>query len=95
VGITGDLINQSTYAAQAAEYRRIAAKIDTRIPIYAMPGNHDVENEPTPASLATYRERIGRDYYSFRAGSAATATNNSRGPWCCPCSIKSGLSRTV
>jgi DNA-binding PadR family transcriptional regulator len=71
VMITGDLINQDTNAAQAAEYRRIAAKIDTRIPIYAMPGNHDVENEPTPASLATYRERIGRDYYSFRAGSMA------------------------
>jgi 3',5'-cyclic AMP phosphodiesterase CpdA len=69
VMITGDLINQDTNAAQAAEYRRIAAKIDTRIPIYAMPGNHDVENEPTPASLATYRERIGRDYYSCRAGS--------------------------
>jgi predicted MPP superfamily phosphohydrolase len=37
VVITGDLINQGTNAAQAAEYRRIAPKIDTRIPIYAMP----------------------------------------------------------
>src|SRR5213596_2887894 len=36
--ITGDLINQGANAAQAAEYRRIAAKIDTRIPIYAIPG---------------------------------------------------------
>lgn len=69
--ITGDLINQGTNAAQAVEYRRIAAKIDTRIPIYAIPGNHDVENEPTPASLATYRERLGCDYYSFRARSIA------------------------
>lgn len=42
-----------------------------------MPGNHDVENEPTKESLATYRERGGRDYYSFRAGSMAGIVRNS------------------
>jgi len=77
VVITGDLINEAGNTAQAAEYKRITAKIDPKIPLYAMPGNHDVENEPTPQSLATYRERNGRDYYSFRSVSMAGIVLNS------------------
>jgi hypothetical protein len=42
-----------------------------------MPGNHDVGNEPTPQSLALYRERFGADYYSFRAGDIAGIVLNS------------------
>jgi 3',5'-cyclic AMP phosphodiesterase CpdA len=77
VVITGDLINQGSSAPQAAEYKRIAAKIDPKIPIYAAPGNHDMENEPTKETVARYRERIGRDYYSFRAGNMAGVVLNS------------------
>ena len=33
-----------------------------------MPGNHDVDNERTPESLARYRELIGPDYHAFRGG---------------------------
>src|SRR6476620_734433 len=68
VVITGDLINQPANAAQAAEYHRIASKLDPAIKLYSIPGNHDVSNEPTPSTLAAYRERFGRDYYSFRMG---------------------------
>jgi len=64
--VTGDLINQPGNAAQAAEYRRIAAKLDPAIRLYSVPGNHDVGNTPTPQSLAAYRERFGPDYYTFR-----------------------------
>jgi 3',5'-cyclic AMP phosphodiesterase CpdA len=67
VVICGDLINQAGNAAQAAEYQRIAAKLDPAIKLYNVAGNHDVGNEPTPASLAAYREKFGADYYSFRA----------------------------
>jgi 3',5'-cyclic AMP phosphodiesterase CpdA len=65
VVVTGDLVNLPGDSAQIAEYRRIAAKLDPSIPLYNVAGNHDVENEPTPASLDAYRERFGRDYYSF------------------------------
>ena len=59
VVITGDLINEAN-AAQAAEYKRITAKLDPKIRLFSVPGNHDVENEPTKESLARYRERLGR-----------------------------------
>ena len=67
VVITGDLVNQPRNVAQIAEYKRIAAKLDPSIRLYNVPGNHDVGNEPTAATLAAYRENFGRDYYSFRS----------------------------
>jgi len=77
VVVTGDLVNQSTNAAQVAEYRRIAAKLDPAIKLYSLPGNHDVGNEPTKESLARYRERFGPDYYTFRSGDIAGFVLNS------------------
>ncbi len=68
VVVTGDLINRAGDPMQAAEYKRIAAKLNNGIPLYNVPGNHDVGNDPTPESLAAYRERFGPDYYTFRAG---------------------------
>ena len=66
VVITGDLVNKAGDAEQIAEYRRIVGKIDRSIPVYDVAGNHDVENIPTPASLTTYTNIFGRDYYTFR-----------------------------
>jgi serine/threonine-protein phosphatase CPPED1 len=66
VVICGDLINKVGDPVQTAEYFRITKRIDSSIPVYAVSGNHDVGNEPTPETLAYYREHFGRDYYSFR-----------------------------
>jgi hypothetical protein len=65
VVVTGDLINKPGDGAQAAEYKRIAAQLDPAIQLFNVPGNHDVENEPTPQSLARYRQLFGPDYYTF------------------------------
>ncbi len=65
---SGDLVNKPGDPAQTAEYLRIAAKLDRSIPLYNVAGNHDVGNEPTPETLAAYRQKFGRDYYSFRHG---------------------------
>jgi hypothetical protein len=43
VVITGDLINDAKSAAQAAEYKRISAKLDTKIRLYRVAGNRDGE----------------------------------------------------
>jgi 3',5'-cyclic AMP phosphodiesterase CpdA len=66
--VTGDLVNRAGDPGQVSEYLRISKKILPSIPIYHLPGNHDVGNEPTPESLAAYRRSFGRDYYSFRSG---------------------------
>src|SRR5690349_4261616 len=77
VVITGDLVNKAGDLPQIAEYKRITAKLRPTIPLYSIPGNHDVENEPTPATIAAYNRRIGRDHYSFRSGSLGGVVLNS------------------
>lgn len=66
VVITGDLVNKPGDSAQIAEYRRIAGRIDPAIPVYHIAGNHDVQNVPTPESLAAYTKIFGADRYTFR-----------------------------
>jgi 3',5'-cyclic AMP phosphodiesterase CpdA len=68
VALTGDLVNAAGDAAQIAEFKRVAGKLDPSIRLFLMPGNHDVGNEPTKESLAKYREQFGPDYYTFRVG---------------------------
>jgi 3',5'-cyclic AMP phosphodiesterase CpdA len=77
VVICGDLINKTGDPAQTAEYLRITGKIDRSIPVYAVPGNHDVGNEPTAETLAYYRQRFGKDYYGFREGDVYGIVLNS------------------
>lgn len=78
VVITGDLVHRPGDAAQIAEYRRIARKIDRDIPVYHIAGNHDVENAPTPESLAAYVKTFGPDRYTFRhAGLVGIVLNSS------------------
>lgn len=66
--VTGDLVNGMGDAAQLAAYQRTIAGIDRRMPVHTVPGNHDLGNTPTAATLAAYRRRFGRNYYGFRHG---------------------------
>lgn len=75
--ITGDLVNKVGDQAQIAEYKRIAAKLDPSIPLYSVPGNHDVDNKPSPQVLRTYRKDFGADYYTFRKGALFGIVLNS------------------
>lgn len=75
--VCGDLVNQSTNAAQIAEYKRIAATLDPSIPLYNVPGNHDVGNKPDAASLTNYRKNFGPDHYSFQHGNLYGIVLNS------------------
>src|SRR5580698_2600374 len=77
VVVTGDLINEASNAAQAAEYRRICSKLSKGIRLFSVPGNHDVENEPTKESLAHYRKQVGPDYYTFTVGGITGIVLNS------------------
>jgi 3',5'-cyclic AMP phosphodiesterase CpdA len=73
----GDLVNRTNDPAQIAEYKRIVAKLDPSIPLYNVPGNHDVGNAPTASSLANYRKNFGPDYYSFQYGNLYGIVINS------------------
>lgn len=75
--VTGDLVNKPGDLDQIAEYRRILKKIDPAIPVYDVAGNHDVENVPTPESIAAYTNRFGPDYYTFRHGDFVGVVLNS------------------
>jgi 3',5'-cyclic AMP phosphodiesterase CpdA len=77
VVVTGDLINRPGDSAQAAEYWRIAKKLDTSIPLYNVAGNHDVGNTPTSASVAAYAKLFGPDHYVFRHGKFTAIVLNS------------------
>ena len=77
VVITGDLVHKPGDSAQITEYKRIAATIDPAIRVYHVSGNHDVQNVPTPASLAAYEKAHGPDRYAFREGSVTGIVLNS------------------
>lgn len=64
----GDMVDDPSDGGQYEEFMEITEGLDPDIPIYWAPGNHDVgENgqRATAESLARYRERFGRDYYTF------------------------------
>ena len=77
VVITGDLVNKPGDSAQVAAYHRITGKLDRSIMLYSLPGNHDIGNIPTPATIARYRRQFGPDHYVFRSGALAGVVLNS------------------
>lgn len=78
VVVCGDLTNRTGDSLEIAEYRRIAAMLDRSIPLYDVPGNHDVGNTPTPASIAAYGRIYGPDHYTFaRDGVLGVVINSS------------------
>jgi len=77
VVITGDLTNKAGDPAQIAEFHRISKKLDPKVKLFAVAGNHDVSNEPTADSLAAYRKNFGPDYYTFQVGDITGIVLNS------------------
>lgn len=69
VVVCGDLTNRTGDEAEITAYKQIMRKLDSTIPVYNVPGNHDVGNFPTPSTLARYRAAYGSDYYTFHNGS--------------------------
>ncbi len=65
VVITGDLVNDGKDTEQINEFKRITAKIDANIPVWLLPGNHDVGNSPDSLSLAAYKKQYGYDRFAF------------------------------
>jgi 3',5'-cyclic AMP phosphodiesterase CpdA len=68
VVVCGDLTNRTGDEAEITAYKQMLRKLDPGIPVYNVPGNHDVGNLPTASTLAGYRTDYGPDYYVFHQG---------------------------
>jgi len=77
VVISGDLINKDGDKEQIAEFFRISEKLNKTIPLYLVPGNHDVNKDPTPKTIKKYRKEFGKDYYTFNFGNSYFIILNS------------------
>ena len=85
VVICGDMINMPSEGdsvarqgePQAEEFFRLAARLDRNVPMFLLPGNHDLLDAPTPDSLAWYRRRFGQDRYAFTCGNCLYIVLNS------------------
>ena len=75
--VCGDLTHRAGDAAQIAEYRRIVAGLDRSIPLYSVPGNHDLASPPTTASVQAFRAQYGPDRYTFTHGGLLGIVINS------------------
>ncbi len=63
VVICGDLVNETGNDQAIKDFNAIKSGFD--MPCHCVPGNHDVGNTPTAASVARYRGKMGRDWYAF------------------------------
>ena len=75
--VTGDLVNIPGDSMQIAAYKSVAKKLDPSIPLYNLPGNHELNNQVTPELLEGYRCEFGKDYYTFTHGNLMGVVLNS------------------
>jgi len=76
--ITGDFVHRTKDSLQIAEFKRITAKIDSEIPVYYTPGNHDIGHNPESQDIKAYIRDFGYDRFSFKhKGSQFIGFNSS------------------
>ena len=79
--VTGDLIHNHKNAEQARAYRENIALIDASIPVFHIPGNHDIPDYGAEA-LAQYLDEFGYDRFSFSYNGSAFIGLNSNAMVC-------------
>lgn len=70
VVVTGDFVNNSKSETQLSAYKEMMAKIDQRVKVYMIPGNHDI-SESTQENIDTYTRNYGDTRFSFRHADCA------------------------
>jgi predicted MPP superfamily phosphohydrolase len=63
--VCGDMTNNPGNKEEIAAYWENAAKLSAGIKLYNVPGNHDLQSEPTLESIELYKKNFGKPYYSF------------------------------
>jgi len=66
VVITGDMVHNKDIRAQVDECKRITAKINSDIPVYYSPGNHDIGLKPEQKDIDLFISDYGTDRFSLK-----------------------------
>lgn len=66
VVITGDFVNHRTDTNQIKAFKRLTSFINPKIPVYLIPGNHDVGSKPTSETMDFYFKYYPTDKFIFR-----------------------------
>jgi 3',5'-cyclic AMP phosphodiesterase CpdA len=81
VVITGDLIHQEGNMEQIEELKRLLGQFKKSIPVYYVPGNHDVGLLAPDELLILYRENFGHDRFSISHNNTGLIGINSQLIW--------------
>ena len=57
---------------------KVYSRLDKSIPLVCVCGNHDVGDKPTVATVSSYRQSFGDDYFSFWIGGVHFIVLNSQ-----------------
>lgn len=63
--VTGDMINTVGKPGELAEFTRIVGTIDKSIPVWFIPGNHDIPKIEKREDMRDYLDTYGYDRFSF------------------------------
>ncbi len=77
VVFSGDLVHKFDSELLWNGFKGMCAKIDKKIPIYYLPGNHDVSGDASKESVEKFVERFGSDRFVHRARSYTVIGYNS------------------
>jgi len=59
-------------------YKEIWSKLDSKIPLVCVCGNHDVGNKPSEKTIQLYTDQFGSDYFTFWCGGVKFIVLNSQ-----------------
>ncbi|VDO07130.1 unnamed protein product [Rodentolepis nana] len=80
--VCGDLVDaepgRPERGEQIADLKSAFVEIVPDIPIFTLPGNHDVGSSPCSADIEDYKSHWGDDYYSFWCGKVKIIVINSQ-----------------
>lgn len=63
--VTGDLVHDVHNEYDLQVYSDIIGKVDSSIPVYNLPGNHDIRDGNDDAQVEAFISRYGSDRFSF------------------------------
>lgn len=80
--VCGDLVDampgDHRKKPQEDDWKRVFSRMSSEVPLVCVCGNHDIGNQPTPASVDGYRASFGDDYFVFWCGGVMCLVLNSQ-----------------